>query len=170
MPERKHYLDNSTEYFHTLHQVFYLTVSIPLILFCLVYLRQMEEGELSAEFTFGWPQLVITLGVGLSGFMAYYHYRRRFQHYLPTLPFRQRLRFFHRASWWKYGWLLLANLLPVLGLYLLHEQFFVGLYAVALILFSLNRPTVRRVADDLALEKAERSLLASGHDFDEKTS
>ncbi len=104
----------------------------------------------------------------LSGAMAYRTYRRRFRRYDATVPFRQRLRFFHRAAWVKYLWLGIANLLPVVGLYLTGEQFFVGLYAVALILFSLNRPTLKRVGDDLRLSVAERERLAGNQDFGEE--
>ena len=166
MPEKKHFLDNSAEYFHTLHLVFYVMVSVPLILFCVVYLRRMEQGGLSTNLRFNQLHILITLGVLLAGGMAYYRYRQQFQKYDSALPFRPRLRFFHRAAWLKYLWLGFANLLPVVGLYLLGEQFFVGLYAVALILFSINRPTLKRVADDLQLSEAERQRLAGDQDFE----
>ena len=166
MPEKKHFLDNSAEYFHTLHLVFYVMVSVPLILFCVVYLRWMEQGGLSANLLFNELHIAITLGVILAGGMAYYRYRQRFQYYDPTVSFRRRLRFFHRAAWLKYLWLGFANLLPVVGLYLIGEQFFVGLYAVALVLFSINRPTLRRVVNDLQLNEVERNRLAGDQDFE----
>ena len=140
-------------------------VSVPLILFCIVYLRRMDQGGLNSNLVFSWPHVLITLGVLLAGAMAYYQYRQRFQHYDPTMSFRRRLRFFHRAAWLKYLWLGMANLLPVIGLYLLGEQFFVGLYAIALILFSVNRPTLKRVTSDLQLSEAERDRLTSDQDF-----
>ena len=166
MPEKKHFLDNPVEYFHTLHLVFYLMVSVPLILFCGVYLRRMESGGLDSNFQFGGLHLLLTGGVIVAGGMAYYGYRQRFQHYDATVAFRYRLRFFHRAARLKYVWLGVANLLPVVGLYLVGDQFFVGLYAVALILFSLNRPTLRRVVDDLHLSETERHRLTSDQDFE----
>ena len=167
MPEKKHFLDNSSEYFHTLHLVFYLMVSIPLILFCLVYLDHMKQGGLSANLGFSGLHALVTLGVIFASGMAYFSYRQRYRHYNASVSFRERLRFFHQTAWRKYGWLEVANLLPVLGLYLLAEQFFVGVYAVALVLFSINRPTFARVADDLQLDDAERTQLASGQDFDQ---
>lgn len=167
MAKKKKFLENSAEYFHTLHLVFYLMVSVPLVLFCFIYLRYMEEGGLNSNFALDGLHAFFTLGVVLVGVIAYRAYRRRFRQYDATAPFRQRLRFFHRAAWLKYLWLGVANLLPVVGLYLTGEQYFVGLYAVALILFSLNRPTLKRVATDLRLSTTEREHLAGDQDFDD---
>ena len=165
MPQKKHFLDNSAEYFHTLHLVFYLMVSVPLILFCIVYLRRMEQGGLDTNIAFGWLHTLITLGIILCGIMAYHTYRQRFRRYDPAASFRHRLRFFHRTAWLKYVWLGITNLLPVIGLYLSGEPFFVALYAVALILFSINRPTINRVTNDLRLSAAERERLSGDQDF-----
>ena len=165
MAEKKKFLENSAEYFHTLHLVFYLMVSVPLILFCVIYLHYMDEGGLNSNFFLDGLHAFFTLGVVLASVVAYRAYRRRFRQFEATAPFRQRLRFFHRAAWLKYLWLGLANLLPVVGLYLTGEQYFVGLYAVTLILFSLNRPTLKRVTTDLRLSSAERERLAGDQDF-----
>lgn len=162
---KQRFLDNSAEYFHTLHLVFYLMVSVPLILFCLVYLRLMEAGGLSEGFAFGAVHAGVLSGMVLSGWLAYASYRKRFSHYNAGQPLRNRLRFFHRAAWLKYAWLGVANLLPVVGLYLTGEQFFVALYALALILFSINRPTLKRVSQDLKLNAAERECLTGDQDL-----
>lgn len=166
MAKQQRFLTNSAEYFHTLHLVFYLMVSIPLLLFCVVYLRGMEQGKMSEGFTFGAAHGAVLLGVLLCGLMAYSSYRKRYSYYDAGQPFRERLRFFHRTAWLKYLWLALANLLPVAGLYLTGEQFFVALYAGALILFSINRPTLKRVGDDLKLTTGERERLAGDQDLD----
>ena len=166
MADKKHFLDNPVEYFHTLHLVFYLAVSLPLILFCTVYLNRMEAGGLDEGISFGWVHGLVIGGMIASGWLAYRTYQQHFLHYDSTASFRDRLRFFHRAAWYKYAWLAVANLLPVVGLYLVNEQFFLALYAIALILFSLNRPTVKRVTHDLALSERERKRLRSDQDFD----
>ena len=166
MAKQQRYLNNSAEYFHTLHLVFYLAVSIPLLLFIVVYLRYMERGGLAAGFSFGEVHGLVILGMVLGGYLAYTRYRQRFNDYDPHQPFRDRLRFFHRATWLKYAWLVMTNLLPVVGLYLTGEQFFVALYAVALVLFSINRPTLKRVSDDLKLTAAERERLSGDQDLD----
>jgi hypothetical protein len=126
----------------------------------------MEAGGLSQEFDFGWVHMVATVGMLLSGWLAYQHYRKRFSSYDTDRPLPHRLRFFHRAAWLKYGWLTLTNLLPVAGLYLTGEQFFVAFYAVALVLFSINRPTLKRVSDDLKLSADEQKRLAGNQDLD----
>ncbi|MGB3848437.1 MAG: hypothetical protein WA958_00605 [Tunicatimonas sp.] len=166
MAKPPQYLSNSAEYFHTLHLVFYLMVSVPLVLFCVVYLQRMEAGGLSQEFSFGAVHSVVLVGMLLGGWLAYQHYQKRFSIYHTEQPLTNRLRFFHRAAWLKYGWLTMTNLLPVAGLYLTGEQFFVALYAVALVLFSINRPTLKRVGNDLKLSADEQSRLAGNQDLD----
>ncbi|MGB3777562.1 MAG: hypothetical protein WA960_04335 [Tunicatimonas sp.] len=166
MAKQQRYLSNSAEYFHTLHLVFYLMVSVPLLLFCWVYLRRMGQGGLAEGFSFGAVHGAVVAGMALSGWLAYTAYRKRFDRYDISQPFRERLRFFHQTAWLKYGWLAVANLLPVVGLYLTGEQFFVALYAVALVLFSINRPTLKRVSTDLKLTTAEQERLAGEQDLD----
>ena len=166
MASKKHFLDNPVEYFHTLNLVFYWAVSLPLILFCVVYLNRMEAGGLDEDIHFGWVHAATIVGMIASSWLAYRTYRQQFLRYDVSAPFRDRLRFFHRTVRYKYVWLAVANLLPVAGLYLVSEQFFLALYAIALILFSLNRPTVKRVTHDLALDGAEQAKLKSYDDFD----
>ena len=166
MAKQPRFLENSAEYFHTLHLVFYLMVSVPLVLFCVVYLRFMERGGLRETFSLGSVQLAVLLGMVVGGFLAYRTYRTRFARYDSGQPLRHRLRFFHRAAWLKYAWLGVTNLLPVVGLYLTGEQLFVALYAIALILFSINRPTLKRVSQDLKLTAAEQERLAGDQDLD----
>ncbi len=166
MAKQQRFLTNSAEYFHTLHLVFYLMVSVPLMLFCWAYLRRMGLGGLAEGFYFGAVHGAVLAGMLLSGWLAYTTYQKRFNKYDPAQPFQERLRFFHLAAWLKYIWLALANLLPVVALYLTGEQFFVALYAVALILFSINRPTLRRVSNDLKLTTAEQQRLAGDQDLD----
>ena len=166
MAKQPRFLSNSAEYFHTLHLVFYLMVSVPLVLFCVVYLRRMGQGGLAEGFTFGAVHGAVLVGMLLSGWLAYVTYRKRFDRYDPAPPLQERLRFFHQAAWLKYVWLAVANLLPLVGLYLTGEQFFVALYAVALVLFSINRPTLKRVSTDLKLTVAEQERLAGDQDLD----
>ncbi len=165
MAKQQRFLSNSAEYFHTLHLVFYLMVSVPLLLFCGVYLRRMEQGGLAEGFTFGAVHGAVLAGMLLTGWLAYTTYRKRFDRYSPERPFQERLRFFHQAARLKYIWLALANLLPVLGLHLTGEQFFVALYAVALVLFSINRPTFKRVGQDLKLSDREKERLLGDQDL-----
>lgn len=166
MAKQERYLNNSAEYFHTLHLVFYGMVSVPLLLFCVVYLRRMGSGDLAEGFTFGAVQGAVLVSMILSGLLAYKSYQKRFDRYDAGQPLRDRLRFFYQATWLKYGWLAVTNLLPVVGLYLTGEQFFVALYAVSLLLFSINRPTLKRVSSDLKLAASEQERLTGDQDLD----
>ena len=165
MAQKKHYLDDAVEYFHTLHQAFYLSVSVPLILFCVVYLRLLGAGSLTESINFGIWHGVVIAGMAGGSWWAFRAYRQRYVQYDTQAPFRKRLRFFHRAAWVKYAWLSAVNLLPVIGLYATGEASFLVLYAIALVIFSLNRPTQKRVAKDLRLDDAEEKQLASDQSF-----
>ncbi len=165
MAQKKHYLDNAVEYFHTLHQAFYLSVSVPLILFCVVYLRLRGAEALKEGINFSGWHLAIIIGMVGGSWWAYRAYRQRFAQYDASAPFRERLRFFHRAAWIKYAWLAAVNLLPVIGLYATGESLFLALYAVALVIFSLNRPTQKRVAQDLRLSDTEEKRLEGDQSF-----
>ncbi len=167
MPGKKHFLSNAYEYFNTLTMVFYLMVGIPLLFFVILYLQYQETGGLKV--TQNWqflPHVIIPTATLASVVLAYRLYKKKINEYAPD-TFRQKLRIFHEVSIYKYGLLDLSSFLPVLGMYLTGEQIFAGLYAIALVVFSLNRPTVSRITKDMGLSKQEQQWLNSDRDFDE---
>jgi hypothetical protein len=167
MPRKKHFLSNAYEYFNTLTMVFYLMVGIPLLFFVILYLQYQEAGGL--QVTDNWeliPHVLIPAATVASIVMAYRLYKNTLTQRSPK-AFREKLRTFHEVSIYKYGLLDLANFLPVLGMYLTGEQIFAGLYAVTLVVFSLNRPTHSRISKDMDLSQQEQQWLRSDRDFDE---
>lgn len=167
MPGKKHFLSNAYEYFNTLTMVFYLMVGMPLLFFVILYLQFQEEGGLKV--TENWqfiPHVLIPAATIASIVMAYRLYKNQIIEREPK-TFKAKLRTFHEASLYKYGLLDLSNFLPVIGMYLTGEQIFSGLYAIALVVFSLNRPTARRISKDVELTKQEEQWLNSDRDFDE---
>ena len=164
MPTQK-FLKNAYEYFQTLNQVFYFVIAVPLVLFCLTYLQWMERGGLSDQVRFTWFHALIVLATAAFLWLAYYLYRKKIRDVAPSEAFQQKLYRFHRSAWTKYLLLAAGNLVPIVGLYLTGEQLFVGLYAIALVIFSVNRPTLRRVIDDLCLNDDEKKRLTDEQDF-----
>lgn len=160
-------MSNTYEYFNTLTLVFYLMVGIPLLFFVLVYLQYEEAGGLhpteSMELL---PHVILPAAVLLSLYFAYTIYKKQLRQRQPA-TFKEKLRTFHEVSLYKYGLLSLANFLAVLGMYFAGEQVFAGLYAIALVVFSLNRPTHHRISKDMQLSKDEQQWLRSDKNFDE---
>ena len=167
MPGKKHFLSNAYEYFNTLTMVFYLMVGIPLIFFVILYLQYQESGGLRV--TQNWQfiaHVLIPAATVAAIVFAYRVYKTELNARNPR-TFKEKLRTFHEVSLYKYGLLGLANFLPVLGMYLAGEQIFAGLYAIALVVFSLNRPTFKRITKDVELSQQEQQWLNSDRDFDE---
>lgn len=168
MPRKKHFLSNAYEYFNTLTLVFYLMVGIPLMFFVILYL-QYQEASGGLQVTENWqliPHVLIPAATVAIIVLSYRVYKNAISQRSPD-TFREKLRTFHEVSLYKYGLLSLSNFLPVLGMYLTGEQIFAGLYAVALVVFSLNRPTLTRITKDVSLTQQEQQWLKSDRDFDE---
>jgi len=169
MPGKKHFLSNAYEYFNTLTMVFYLMVGIPLLFFVVIYLQFQEAGGLQPTQNWNFlAHVIIPAATVISIVLAYRIYKKQIHERGPS-TFKAKLRTFHEVSIYKYGLLDLSNFLPVLGMYLTGEQIFAGLYAVALVVFSLNRPTLRRISQDMKLSEQEKQWLSSDKNFDELT-
>ncbi|MEK6481602.1 hypothetical protein WJR50_28925 [Catalinimonas sp. 4WD22] len=167
MSRKRHFLSNAYEYFNTLTLVFYLMVGIPLIFFVLVYLQYEEQGGLKATESMQiLPHIIIPLATIASIYFAYKLYNQKLYQQQPA-RFQEKLKTFHEVSLYKYGLLSLANFLPVIGMYFTGEQLFAGLYAIALVVFSLNRPTHQRISKDMKLSDEEKQWLRSDKNFDE---
>ena len=167
MPGKKHFLSNAYEYFNTLTMVFYLVVSIPLLAFVVVYLQFQDGGGLQPNPSWQLVPHFIVPAVAIGSIvMAYRFYKNKIIAEAPA-TFRDKLRTFHQASLYKYALLGLSNLLPVLSMYVTGEQVFAGMYAIALVVFSLNRPTIRRITDDMQLTKQEQEWLSSDKNFND---
>lgn len=167
MSRKRHFLSNAYEYFNTLTVVFYLMVGIPLVFFILIYLHYEKAGGLHATESMQFlPHLLLPLGLLASVYFAYSVYKSQLRQRQAS-TFKEKLKTFHEAALYKYALLSLANFLAVIGMYLTGEQLFAGLYAIALVVFSLNRPTHRRIAKDMRLSKEEQQWLRSDKNFNE---
>ncbi|MDF9795134.1 ammonia channel protein AmtB [Catalinimonas alkaloidigena] len=167
MSRKRHFLSNAYEYFNTLTLVFYLMVGIPLVFFVLVYLSYEEQGGLRATENLQiLTHIIIPLATVASIYFAYSVYKLKLRQH-QAVRFQEKLKAFHEVSLYKYGLLSLANFLPVISMYYTGEQVFAGLYAIALVVFSLNRPTHQRISKDMKLSEEENQWLRSDKNFDE---
>lgn len=170
MFNREKLLANFGQYLNTLNIIFYLAVGIPLILFCIAYIRYEQQGGLRPTTQENFDVLMhvfIPAFTIISAIYAYLTYRRQLKQKDLQVALTDKLFFLYQISIKKYILLFIANMLPVVGLYLTGEQLFAGLYAVALIIFSLNRPTPLRVFRDLKLSKEEQQKLINSQHLNE---
>jgi len=167
IPDKK-YLQNAYEYFHVLNITFYLLIAGPLVLFCVAYLQYEGQGGLKPTHQFSALHVALLLGTALSVFFAFRRYRRAMLLVEPNWSFRHKLRYFYQQIRQMYFWFMASNALAALGLYLTGEQLFAGLYAIVLVVFSIHRPTPRRVVRDLRLSKAEGVRLMSEQPYNEE--
>lgn len=134
----------------------------PLLLFVFFYLEYQAELPVASEFSIG-VVVVASLYLFIL-FYALYHARVRvlrlrsepslrvmLERYAEIL----RLRFFSIAG---------ASLLLLGGFIVMHDQLFVALFLVALIVFSVFWPTPSRVANDLKLKGDARQMVLTKKD------
>lgn len=155
--------------FQRLSSLFYLMVGLHLVAFSWVYLNlkfwtprfffQSPEGAVAGHVAI--VGLAIVLGV-----LAVVRYRQRYGEMTTLAEEREgmkalekKVQLFYEASLRKYIFFTAATLLLVLGFYLSLNEFYVPLYAIALILFSINQPTAERIGRDMQLTKEEREML-----------
>lgn len=166
MTAYKKYLQSAYEYFHILNIVFYILIALPLVAFCYAYLQYEGRGGLLPTSQFTALHAVIIGGVALSIGLAFWWYRRAMQKVTDDWPFQRKLQFFYHRIREKYFLFMVANGLAALGLYLTGEQLFAAVYTVALVVFSLYRPTPRRVTTDLRLTQEEQDRLVGNRPYD----
>lgn len=152
-----------------LNNLYYLMVGLPLLAFSWVYLNlklwEPVHFFRDAELAVAGHVVLIALALALS-IMAFIRYRRYFQEQGPApgklegpAALEWKVGFFCEASIQKYALLAAATILIVLGFYLSLEEFYVPLYAIMLIVYSVNRPTPESIARDMRMKKEERKAL-----------
>ena len=166
MSSQKKYLQNAYDYFHILNIVFYILIALPLVGFCYAYLKYEGQGGLLPTNYFSALHLLLILGTGLIIGFAFWWYRQAMQKVEADWSFQQKLQYFYYRIREKYALFMIANSLAALGLYLTGEQLFTAVYTVALVVFSLHRPTPRRVMNDLKLSRPEQEHLVSNQSYD----
>lgn len=170
MFNREKLLANLGQYLNTLNIIFYLAVGLPLVLFCISYIKYEEQGGLRPTTQENFHILLhifIPAFTIISAIYAYLSYRRQLKQKDLQVSLTDKLLFLYQISIKKYILLFIANMLPVIGLFLTGEQLFAGLYAIALVIFSLNRPTPLRIFRDLKLSKEEQNKLINSQNLNE---
>jgi len=146
------------DFLNAMNIAFYWSVCIPLLLFVFICLELGTKGGISPSFENDdavWHPFVAaaTVMISLPGFLIYKH---KLKNLFKDLPLTTKLNAFKSAAFKKYFFLFLAAGLANLCLYIFQEQLFLLAFAVVLVMFSINRPTVYRLKKDLPLSDEER--------------
>jgi len=149
-------------YLEQLNQIYFGLISLPLLLFPLVYLPIKDvpsmplRDNLSGEFTLIWVVALLLFFTMLFG-------RRLFRRSLSVIsvnwPFKKKLQAYKQSLVIFYSFGLLTSLCSVLLLYITKHQLFVATYPILLLLISLYRPTVQRMKRELPFSEEELAMI-----------
>ena len=114
----------------------------------------VQASSLATALRYSFPFLVM-----LTGGLAFISYRRNLITSKNQHTLREKLIHYFRASLVKFAFLGAASIVAVTGLFLTTENLYVVLYIIVLMLFSINRPTVFRIARDLGLRDTEKDIV-----------
>ncbi len=155
--------------FQRLSSFYYLLVGLPLLVFSWVYLNLnfWEPWYFFENSAMGTVSHIVLVGIAvLVAIAANIQYRRFFRQLEPVPPglegdraLEWKMKMFSKASLQQCLLLTASTILVIIGFYLSLEQFYVPLYAALLVLFSMNRPSPERIADDMRMKKEERLVL-----------
>lgn len=155
--------------FENLSNIFYLMVGVPLVIFGWIYLnlKNIEKwGLFATPYTAAVLNAVIIVVALALAFRAYRKYKGQLAN--PGLPAEQaagrqqvieKANFFAVVSLQFYWSLTISTILVVIGFYLSAEEFYIILYSILLVLFSINRPTLDGLIKGMKLKKEEQELL-----------
>jgi len=169
MTKGKKFLQNPLQYFNTLNLIYYFMVAGPMALFTYFYLQFAQQDIIKNAFPDNPNPLVIYVIplVTIALFVLAYTTHRRLMSQLDhTLPLIDKLRFFAQKVIVKYALLEAGSFAIVAGFSLSQQKFYIVLYVITLVVFSLHRPTQRRVSRELKLNKEEKEKLWREQDFD----
>lgn len=153
---------NLDEYFIKLNLVFHAILAAPLLLFIYIYL-ETENGTMqppvSSAKSLGFLQLAITLVTAIFVFLAFSWYRTRINQVQLKERLTQKLGQYLKIGVVQYLLFGVASFAAVTGLYLTGKGWYTGLYVIVLMLMSINRPTLKKISDDLRLKGEERQIV-----------
>lgn len=150
------------QFLHSMNIIFYLAVCVPLLFFVLIFLDLQKKGGVNPSFETGESILHLLLAVAfcLLALPGYVVYKKILTQHSVEDKLQQKLKVFKEAAIKKYLFIFMASCGANLLLFFYAEQLYLMAYAVLLILFSIDRPTIYRLKKDLLLTKEEKIALS----------
>lgn len=148
-------------FLNAMNVIFYLAVCVPLLFFVVIFLKLQPHGGVSPSFEAGDSALhpILAIAVCLLAVPGYLIYKRMLRLHSIEDGLNQKLQMFKEAATKKYLFLFIGSCGANLLLFFYEEQVYLMAYALLLILFSIDRPTVYRLKKDLLLTKEEKTAL-----------
>ncbi len=156
------------QFFSKLNLIFNGIIAGTLLPFGILFLGR-QKGKFPALLD-GTSAVVITvLLIFAATYLVYLsqrNFKQSFMDFSKDLPLREKMDFYYNVSLNRYVLLGLASVCTMVGLLLNTHGLFSLFYLVVLFVFSLGRPEVRKMMDQLALSEEERKIVYDKLDID----
>ncbi|MFK7952911.1 MAG: hypothetical protein AB8B73_08690 [Ekhidna sp.] len=151
------------DFHHQINQIYHLCIAVSLIPFALLFL----EIDSSKSFSIDNGALTVILLVlvnSVIGFLSWYAWKGKITQYIVNeeMPLRDKLKEYMERNTWRFGFLLMASLISLAGLWIISSYLFVLSYFAVLVQYSLMRPSQDKVTRDVRLTKKDREIFMGG--------
>ena len=153
---------NGADYYHKLNFVFNLLIAIPLVPFAFVYLGSIKKEIVPLLSGDHWMLIfdlpVISIVV-IVGYLNFRRYRQQVSQIESTRSLRNKMINLHDILVSTYTRFTLAGILTTTAFFLTLSGVHIVVFVIILVLFSLRRPTLKLIVEELALNEEESEIL-----------
>lgn len=158
---------NGKTYIQKIQTTAYLCLGIPLLFFIYLYLEssvdRLEEIVPSIYHLY-----ILLPTVLICVFLIYWgmkKYRFLINESFSRSALREKLNLYQTANTYRFVTYGVSALLISFGFYLTNDQPFAALFAIMIVLFSINNPNSRKIITELKLNKSEKEIILNGLDI-----
>ncbi len=155
------------EYVRKLINIAYLNIGIPLLFFAWVYLESNAETLIpkvaeNQRLILFIPIVVTSLVFILFGHKKHSYFTKKAR---KEEDFVNKLVIYQKATTHRFIFYSISSLLITFGFFMTDFQPFAALFGIMIVLFSINHPNAKKVADDLRLKDDNRKIILEGLDL-----
>lgn len=151
-------------YFYKLHNLLYLALLPPLLIFTYLYLENYASIVKVIVLS---PMLSLAImSFLLLIFMAQWTRRKRLINIRILVSLNDRMEQYASMLILQFFILCAASYVLVLAFYFMKDQLFIALFGTQLVFYSVFWPTPRKVCHDLKLKKDERNVVLNKIDLE----
>jgi len=150
------------DYYHRLSFIFNLILALPLIPFGLLYLRSLKDNSPFYELTETVSMVIDLLALFFAIILlvkAILTYRKERAGIIAKSGLRLKMIELHDSLLKGYSRLLIACFLATFGFFFTGSKIHVVLFVIILVLFSLKRPSLKLIVEELELKNDESQVL-----------
>lgn len=158
---------NSKEYIRKLINIAYLSIGIPLLFFIYVYLESTSESLVpivNQEY-----QLILFVPIFLISLALIIWGQKKFGLHIAKAKtidiLSGKLTQYQKGTTQRFVSYSVSSMLISIGFFLTDFQVFAALFAIMIVLFSINNPNARKTVIDLKLKDEEKNIVLKGLDL-----